>query len=73
MLTILGHLYVDAVISHRIARKLKPSDNGELFLTYKYNRPYQLPGTLIRMRRGICLQEDDRSLLKGLYNSSHVA
>lgn len=35
---ILGQLYPKAVISHRSAFELKPTDTKEIFLTYSYTK-----------------------------------
>lgn len=40
---ILGHLYPHAVISHRSAFELRPTDTGDIFLTYSYSKKIRFP------------------------------
>ena len=41
---ILGQLYPQAVISHRSAFALKPTAEGNIYLTYTYTKNVALPG-----------------------------
>ncbi len=41
---VLGQLYPHAVISHRSAYELKPTTEGDIFLTYTYTKNVSLPG-----------------------------
>ena len=45
---ILGQLYPNAVISHRSAFELKPTAEGDIFLTYTYTKNIDLPGKIGR-------------------------
>src|SRR5579863_9938094 len=41
---ILGRHYPNAVISHRSAMELKPTETNDFFLTYTYTKKIPLPG-----------------------------
>lgn len=43
---ILGQLYPQAVISHRSAFALKPTAEGNIYLTYTYTKNVALPGNI---------------------------
>ena len=49
---ILGNLYPGAIISHRSAFEFKPTEEGHIFLTYKYTKKIRLPGITIRLLEG---------------------
>ena len=59
-LPILGHLYPDAVISHRSGLDAQPTPEGDIFLTYKYAKKVALPGLMVHLVPGPGPQELDR-------------
>lgn len=67
---ILGQLYPHAVISHRSAYELKPTDEGDIFLTYKYTKNVSLPGIKVHLMEGPMGTEDDMPFIENLYISS---
>lgn len=69
LLPILSHLFPGAVISHRSAFELRPSEAGEFFLTYKYTRRVEIPGLVVRLLEGPGHQEGDMPMLD-MYKSS---
>lgn len=67
---ILAWRYAGAVISHRSAVELRPTEKGHFYLTYTNNRRItDLPGVTINLLKGSSAQEDD-SPINGLYISS---
>jgi len=52
LFSILGHLYPEALLSHRSAFEFAPTTSGQIFLTYSYTRKAQLPGITIRLLAG---------------------
>jgi len=67
--SILGHLYPEAVLSHRSALEFKPTSTGQIFLTYSYTRKAELPGITIRFLQGNGPIEGDNLLSGELYAS----
>jgi len=67
---ILGKLYPGAVLSHRTALEGKPSDDGTVFLTYRYTRKILLHGLKIRLLAGQGPLSDDMPFAGGLHMSS---
>ena len=59
-LPLLGHLYPDAVISHRSGLDAQPTPEGDIFLTYKYAKKVPLPGLTVHLVSGPGPQELDR-------------
>ena len=49
---ILGHLYPGSVVSHRSAFEFKPTETGNIFITYTYTKKVSLPGIVIRFLEG---------------------
>ena len=49
---VLGQLFPKAVISHRSAYELKPTSEGDIFLTYKYTKNVELPGIKVHLMKG---------------------
>lgn len=49
---VLGQLYPHAVISHRSAYELKPTAEGDIFLTYTYTKNVSLPGVTVHLMQG---------------------
>ena len=68
---ILGQLFPHAVISHRSAFELKPTNTGEIFLTYKYSRNVKLPGITVHLMEGHMETEHDMPFIENLYVSSN--
>lgn len=67
---ILGFLYPHAVISHRSAFELKPTEDGDIYLTYKYTKNANLPGLKIHLMEGHEGTERDMPFIENLYISS---
>ena len=57
---LLGHLYPEAVISHRSGLDAQPTPAGDIFLTYKYAKKVALPGLTVHLLPGPGPQPDDR-------------
>lgn len=67
LFTILGHQYPRAVISHRSAFELQPTQTGDFFLTYSYSRKITLPGVTLHLLEGPGPIEGDRLFMGELY------
>ena len=67
---ILGQLYPHAVISHRSAFELKPTDEGDIFLTYTYTKNVVLPGIKVHLMKGPMGTNRDMPFIENLYISS---
>ena len=67
---ILGQLFPRAVISHRSAYELKPTDSGDIYLTYTYTKNVKLPGIIIHLMQGPMGTEHDMPFIENLYISS---
>lgn len=67
---ILGQLYPHAVISHRSAFELKPTADGDIFLTYTYTKNVTLPGVKVHLMEGPMGTEHDMPFIENLYISS---
>ncbi len=67
---ILGFLYPNAVISHRSAFELKPTEEGDIFLTYSYTKNVRLPGLTIHLLKGHGGTERDMPFVENLHISS---
>lgn len=67
---ILGQLYPHAVISHRSAFELKPTYEGDIFLTYKYTKKITLPGITVHLLQGPMGTDHDMPFIENLYISS---
>lgn len=68
---ILGQLYPHAVISHRSAFELKPTETGDIFLTYTYSKNISLPGITVHLLEGPMGTEHDMPFIENLYVSSN--
>lgn len=66
---ILGYLFPKAVISHRSAFEFKPTETGDIFLTYSYTRNIALPGITVHLMEGKEGLPDDTPFIEGLYAS----
>lgn len=70
LIDILAWRYPNAVISHRSAQELRPTDNGDFFLTYNFRKKISdLPGTTLNINEGPKAIEGD-ILLNGIYIAS---
>ena len=67
---VLGRLFPGAVLSHRTALEGKPTEDGTVFLSYKYNRTVKIPGATIHLLQGKQRLEDDQPFLDGLFIAS---
>ncbi len=72
-LPLLGHLYPQAVISHRSGLDAQPTPAGDIFLTYKYAKKITLPGLTVHLVPGPGPQALDRPFGNtALYFASEV-
>ena len=67
---ILGQLYPQAVLSHRSAFELKPTESGDIFLTYSYTKNIKLPGITVHLQEGPQGTDRDMPFIENLYISS---
>ncbi len=67
---ILGQLYPHAVVSHRSAFELKPTETGDIYLTYSYTKNHDLPGVKVHLIKGPMGTEHDMPFIENLYISS---
>ncbi len=67
---ILGQLYPQAVISHRSAFELKPTEEGDIFLTYTYTKNINLPGVKVHLQEGPKGTDRDMPFIENLFISS---
>ena len=49
---ILGSLFSGAVVSHRSAFEMRPTQSGDFYLTYKYTKKFQLKDLVIHLVEG---------------------
>ncbi|MGV8171325.1 MAG: Fic family protein, partial [Candidatus Woesearchaeota archaeon] len=64
---IIGQLYPQAVISHRSAYELKPTADGDIYLTYSYSKNISLPGLKIHLMEGPKGTGHDMPFIENLY------
>ena len=64
---VLGQLYPHAVISHRSAYELKPTAEGDIFLTYTYTKNVSLPGVTVHLMQGPMGTSHDMPFIENLY------
>lgn len=64
---VLGRLFPEAVVSHRSAFEMKPTDTGDFFLTYKYTKKVKLPGLVVHLLGGPSGQPEDTPFVNGLF------
>lgn len=70
LIDILAWRYPNAVISHRSAQELRPTDEGDFFLTYSFRKKISdLPGITLNINEGPKAIEGD-ILLNGTYIAS---
>lgn len=67
---ILGQLFPHAVISHRSAFELKPTEEGDIYLTYTYSKNVNLPGIKVHIMEGPQGTDHDMPFIENLYISS---
>ena len=67
---VLGKLYPHAVISHRSAYELKPTADGDIYLTYTYTKNVLLPGITVHLMQGPSGTEHDMPFIENLFISS---
>lgn len=67
---ILGFLFPHAVISHRSAFELKPTEGGDIYLTYNYTKNVKLPGLKVHLIEGTGGGKRDMPFIENLYISS---
>lgn len=67
---VLGKLYPHAVISHRSAYELKPTADGDIYLTYTYTKNVLLPGITVHLMQGPSGTEHDMPFIEDLFISS---
>lgn len=72
LLQILGHLYPDAVLSHRSAFEYQPTSTGKIFLTYTYTKKIKLPGVTISFLKGNGPIEGDHPIAGKLFVSQQA-
>ncbi len=69
---ILGKLFPGALLSHRTAIEGKPTEDRNIFLTYKYTKKIELPGFTVRLMKGPDPSKGDMPFLEGLFISSEA-
>lgn len=67
---ILGQLFPHAVISHRSAYELKPTESGDIYLTYTYSKNVNLPGITVHLMKGPLGTDNDMPFIENLFISS---
>jgi hypothetical protein len=67
---ILGRLFSGALLSHRSALEGRPTDSGDIFLTYTYTKNIVLPGIRVHLVKGPGPTAGDLPFLDGLFVSS---
>ncbi len=66
---ILGRLYPHAILSHRTAFELKPTAEGDIYLTYMYTKRVELPSITVHLMEGPTGTEYDMPFRENLYLS----
>ena len=66
---ILGKLYPGAVLSYRSAFEFKPTEDGSVYLTYKYSKNIYMHDIKIRLIKGAGPEEGDNKVFGDLYVS----
>ncbi|MCB0632016.1 MAG: Fic family protein [Lewinella sp.] len=64
---ILGKLYPGSLLSHRSALENRPTNKGNIYLTYTYTKNIQLPGVVLKFQKGPDPIDGDRILNGELY------
>jgi fido (protein-threonine AMPylation protein) len=63
-------LFPGAVLSHRTALEVTPTQDHSLFLTYRYTKKIKLPGLTIHLMKGHGPQGGDTKFMEQLYLAS---
>lgn len=66
---ILGHQYPGILLSHRSALEFSPTNTGDIFLTYTYERKVKLASITLNIAKGHKPIEGDNQMSDGLYVS----
>jgi hypothetical protein len=66
---ILANQYPDAILSHRSALEFRPTNNGDIYLTYTYNKNISLPGLTIHFQKGVGKISGDNAFFDQLFVS----
>ena len=66
---IIGRLFPGALLSHRTAFECRPTEQGDIYLTYKYSRKVSLPGVTVHLLKGPEADSKDVPFVDGLYIS----
>ena len=69
-LFIIGSLYPNALLSHRSAFEIQPTEGNNLYITYRYTKNVSLPGLELRFLKGKGPTPLDNPLQRELYLSS---
>ncbi len=64
---VLERLFPGALLSHRSAFEVRPTEKGNIYITYKYTKKITLPGVTIHLLEGPPATEGDRPLIGQLY------
>lgn len=64
---ILGRLFPNAVVSHRSAFEMKPTETGDFYLTYKYTKKVKMPGITVHLLQGQSGLPEDTVFVNGLF------
>lgn len=72
LFSIIGHLYPGIILSHRSALEFKPTNTGDIFLTYSYKRKSKVPGVTLNIMDGPHYIDGDNPLTLGLYVSQQA-
>ncbi|PCJ63871.1 MAG: cell filamentation protein Fic [Bacteroidetes bacterium] len=70
ILEIIGMLFPGSLLSHRSAFEYKPTELGEIFVTYKHTRTVDLSGVKVKLMGGPEPHVRDTPFVGGLYVSS---
>lgn len=71
LIYILGRLYPGAVVSHRSAIEMQPTEEGHIFVTHSYTKKIPLPGVVLRFLKGYGPIEGDPVVSGGLHASQN--
>jgi fido (protein-threonine AMPylation protein) len=71
LIYILGRLYPGAVLSHRTAIEMQPTEEGHIFITHSYTKKIPLPGVVLRFLKGYGPLEGDPVVSGGLHASQN--
>lgn len=66
---ILGEMFPDAVLSHRSAFECRPTNDGHIYITYRYTKRVNLPGIVIHLLEGAKPLSEDYPFMGDLHIS----